>query len=124
MTHLKFVSLICLVAVALVAATGFWEGLGPSHIAMFALLAPYDMGHPAFMSNAFTVWVFAFVTASMVYSAASIWGARLRVPNVGLPSIARQFGPLLNSSNLHHISGSGETPAKIARHKTPGTLVS
>jgi BASS family bile acid:Na+ symporter len=37
---------------------------------MFASLALYFMSHPSLASFAFTVWVFAFVAASMVYPAA------------------------------------------------------
>ena len=70
MKHLKFVSLICLVAVALAAVTRFRAGIGPAVIALFASLALYCMGRPAFKSYAFTVWVFAFVSAALAYPAA------------------------------------------------------
>ena len=43
---------------------------GPALIVTFASLALYCMSHPVLKSFAFTVWVFAFVTASMVYPAA------------------------------------------------------
>jgi BASS family bile acid:Na+ symporter len=41
--------------------------LGPALIAMFSSAAFYCMAHPFLKSFAFTVWVFAFVAASMVY---------------------------------------------------------
>ena len=51
-------------------ATGYRAGLGPAIIVLFASLALYFMGHPLLKSFAFTIWVFAFVAASMVYPAA------------------------------------------------------
>ena len=51
-------------------ATGNRAWLGPALVCMFASLALYFMSHPSLQSFAFTVWVFAFVAASMVYPAA------------------------------------------------------
>lgn len=41
--------------------------LGPFAIGALAFFALYCMGHPSLKSYAFTVWVFAFVAASMFY---------------------------------------------------------
>jgi BASS family bile acid:Na+ symporter len=68
--YFKFVFLICLIAVLVMLVSGLRALLGPALIAMFASLALYFMGHPVLKSFAFTVWVFAFVTASMAYPGA------------------------------------------------------
>jgi len=68
--YFKFVLVICLAAVAIMLATGYRAGLGPAIIVLFTSLALYFMGHPFLKSFAFTIWVFAFVAASMVYPAA------------------------------------------------------
>jgi len=65
--YFKFVFVICLTAVVIMLATGRRAGLGPALIAMFGSLALYFMSHRVLKSFAFTVWVFAFVAASMVY---------------------------------------------------------
>jgi len=73
--HFKIVSAICAVAVIVTLATGQRAILGPALIAMFASAALYCMSHPVLKSFAFTVWVFAFVAASMVYPVAFMsWG--------------------------------------------------
>ena len=51
-------------------AMGYRALSGPFLIVTFASLALYCMSHPVLKSFTFTVWVFAFVTASMVYPAA------------------------------------------------------
>jgi BASS family bile acid:Na+ symporter len=51
-------------------ATGHRGGLGPALIVLFASLALFLMGHPLLKSFAFTIWVFVFVAASMIYPAA------------------------------------------------------
>ena len=66
----KFIFLICLIAVLVMLVSGRRFILGPALIAMFGSLALYFMGHPFLKSFAFTVWVFAFVAASMVYPGA------------------------------------------------------
>jgi len=68
--HFKFVFGICLAALIIMLVTGRRAGLGPVLIVMFASLALYFMSHPFLKSFAFTVWVFAFVAASMVYPVA------------------------------------------------------
>jgi len=74
MKHFRLValliSLISLAAMVIALAAGFRAWIGPPLIAMFAALALFCMGHPTFKSYAFTVWVFAFVCASMAYPAA------------------------------------------------------
>jgi len=68
--YFKFVFGICLAAVVVTLVTGYRAGAGPALIAMFGSLALYFMSHRLLKSFAFTVWVFAFVTASMVYPGA------------------------------------------------------
>ena len=68
--YFKFVFIFVLVLVVIMLVTGRRAWAGPALIAMFASLALYCMGHPFLKSFAFTVWVFAFVAASMVYPSA------------------------------------------------------
>jgi len=68
--YFKFVFAVCLAVVIVMLVAGRRAGVGPLLIVMFASLALYFMSHPFLKSFAFTVWVFAFVTASMVYPAA------------------------------------------------------
>ncbi len=49
---------------------GFRPAVGPFLIGTFACLALFFTGHPFLKSFAFTVWVFAFVAASMFYPGA------------------------------------------------------
>ena len=65
--YFKFVFMLCLVLVVIMLVTGRRAWAGPALIAIFGSLALYCMGHPFLKSFAFTVWVFAFVAASMVY---------------------------------------------------------
>jgi BASS family bile acid:Na+ symporter len=67
LNHFKFVFMICVVALVVLLAAGRRTLAGPTLIALFASLALYFMSHPFLKSFAFTVWVFAFVSASMVY---------------------------------------------------------
>ena len=87
--YFKFVFAICLAAVVVMLATGRRAGLGPALIAMFGSLALYFMSHRALKSFAFTVWVFAFVAASMVYPVAfmSWFGVDLKILIVPLIQI-------------------------------------
>ena len=68
--YFKFVFVICLAAVFVMLAAGNRAFLGPTLVVMFASLALYFMSHSFLKSFAFTVWVFAFVAASMIYPAA------------------------------------------------------
>jgi BASS family bile acid:Na+ symporter len=68
--YFKFVFLLCLIAVLVMLVSGRRALMGPALIAMFGSLALYFMGHPVLKSFAFTIWVFAFVTASMTYPGA------------------------------------------------------
>jgi len=68
--YFKFVFMLCLVLVVIMLVTGRRAGAGPVLIAMFGSLALFCMGHSFLKSFSFTVWVFAFVAASMVYPAA------------------------------------------------------
>jgi len=58
--------LLALVTVALLLA-GYRAGVGPFAVGALTLFALFCMGHPFLKSFAFTVWVFAFVAASMFY---------------------------------------------------------
>jgi len=68
--YFKFVFMLCLILVVIMLVTGRRAGVGPVLIAMFGSLALYCMSHVFLKSFAFTVWVFAFVAASMVYPGA------------------------------------------------------
>ncbi|MBN2592218.1 MAG: bile acid:sodium symporter family protein [Sedimentisphaerales bacterium] len=68
--YFKFVFIFCLLLVIVTLLTGRRAWVGPALIAMFGSLALYCMGHSFLKSFAFTVWVFAFVAASMVYPSA------------------------------------------------------
>lgn len=60
-------SLISLATALGSAATGYWLLIGPATVILFSALAVAFMGHAALRSVAFTVWVLAFVAASMFY---------------------------------------------------------
>jgi BASS family bile acid:Na+ symporter len=87
--YFKFVFVICLVVVVIMLVIGHRAWIGPALIAMFGSLALYCMGHSFLKSFAFTVWVFAFVAASMVYpSAFMTWfGVDLKILIVPLIQI-------------------------------------
>jgi len=68
--HFGIVFGLCLLGAVAALAAGRPRLLGPALIAMLASAALYCRGHPALKSFAFTVWVFAFVAASMVYPTA------------------------------------------------------
>ena len=74
LNYFRLAFVICLAAVAVTLATGRRTWAGPMLIAMFGSLALYFMSHSPLKSFAFTVWVFAFVSASMIYpDAFQIW---------------------------------------------------
>jgi BASS family bile acid:Na+ symporter len=68
--YFKFVFMLCFVLVVIMLVIGRRAWIGPALIVMFSSLALYCMSHAFLKSFAFTVWVFAFVAASMVYPAA------------------------------------------------------
>jgi BASS family bile acid:Na+ symporter len=76
---LIFVTALALLAGTLVTGQRVWVGVFAT--AAFVSAALYAMSHPALKSFAFTIWVFAFVAASMFYPAAfGTWfGADLKV---------------------------------------------
>jgi BASS family bile acid:Na+ symporter len=54
---------------------GYRAGVGPFALGSLTFFALFCMGHPFLKSYAFTVWVFAFVAASMFYPQAFMrWG--------------------------------------------------
>jgi len=65
--YFKFVSGLCLTAVLVTWAAGYPAAIGLAIVGTFASLALYFMSHPVLRYYAFTVWVFAFVSASMIY---------------------------------------------------------
>jgi BASS family bile acid:Na+ symporter len=87
--YFKFVFMLCVVLVVIMLVTGRRAGVGPALIVMFGSLALYCMSHSFLKSFAFTVWVFAFVAASMVYpSAFMTWlGVDLKILIVPLIQI-------------------------------------
>jgi len=58
------VSTVCLLTL------GYRSRSGPAVVLLFVSLASYFTGHKVLKGFAFTVWVFAFVAASMIYPAA------------------------------------------------------
>ena len=71
----KFVFVVCLAVLVVLLVGGHRTGLGPATIAMFASLALYFMSHSFLKRFAFTIWVFAFVSASIAYHGSLIkWG--------------------------------------------------
>ncbi len=65
-----FIFPLCLLTIIVLLALGYRAKTGPFIIVFFASLALYFMSHPILKSFAFTVWVFAFVAASMIYPTA------------------------------------------------------
>jgi BASS family bile acid:Na+ symporter len=64
---LGYISLASVFVALTAFFTGYHSYAGPFVIVLFAFLALYCAGHPSLKSFAFTVWVFAFVAASMFY---------------------------------------------------------
>ena len=110
MTKRKVFLAAFLVALALFAGsliTGERAWVGVFATAVFAAAALHAMTHPALKSLAFTLWVFAFVAASMFHPAAfGTWfGADLRILIVPLIQVimfgmgttlgAKDFGRVL-----------------------------
>jgi BASS family bile acid:Na+ symporter len=100
-----FLVALALFAGSLITGQRTWTGVVAT--AALAAAALYAMSHPALKSFTFTIWVFAFVTASMFFpSAFSIWfGVDLRVLitpliqiimfGMGTTLSARDFGRVL-----------------------------
>ncbi len=65
-----FVFPLSLLTVIVLLAFGYRAKAGPYIIVFFTSLALYFMSHPILKSFAFTIWVFAFVAASMIYPTA------------------------------------------------------
>jgi len=70
LVYFKFVFALSVAGVGITWAAGYSAWVGPGIIVALASLALSFMGHPFLKSFAFTVWVFAFVAASMVYPGA------------------------------------------------------
>jgi BASS family bile acid:Na+ symporter len=85
--YFKFVFILCLVLIVIMLATGHRASAGPALIAMFGSLALYCTSHPFLKNFAFTVWVFAFVAASMVYPAAFMTWSGLNLGILIVPLI-------------------------------------
>ena len=89
---LKYIGIalaICLLGVIFALTNAVRSVLGPAFIAMFVSMALYCMSHPVLKSFAFTVWVFAFVSASMIYPIAFMtwFGVDLKILIVPLIQI-------------------------------------
>jgi BASS family bile acid:Na+ symporter len=67
---LSYLVWLCLAATLVLVALGRTAATGPPAVAGLALLALRFAAHPRLRSFSFTVWVFAWVTASMYYPAA------------------------------------------------------
>ena len=65
--YLIWIFLLFGLVTAVMLARGYRSEVGPFVVAAFAALALFCMGHSFLKSFAFTVWVFAFVAASMFY---------------------------------------------------------
>jgi BASS family bile acid:Na+ symporter len=73
--YLVWLAAVFAVAAIVLFATGYRSQAGPFVVGTLAALALFCMGHPLLKSYAFTVWVFAFVAASMFYPGAFMtWG--------------------------------------------------
>ncbi|MCD6516096.1 MAG: bile acid:sodium symporter family protein [Candidatus Aminicenantes bacterium] len=66
----RYVFLMSSFAVVVMLVIGYRSEVGPLVIVLFASLAVYCMGHAFLKSFSFTIWVFAFVAASMFYPSA------------------------------------------------------
>jgi len=84
-----FIFPICLLIIIVLLVLGHKTKVGPFLIIFFASMALYFMTHPFLKSFAFTIWVFAFVAASMVYPTAfgSWFGLDLKILIVPLIQI-------------------------------------
>jgi len=67
LSYCKWVSVLCLLGMAISLVAGYKAFVGTAVTGLFASLALHFMSHPLLKSFAFTVWVFAFVSASMFY---------------------------------------------------------
>lgn len=69
-TVLTYLVALCLAATLVLVALGRGAATGPPAVAGLVLLALRFAAHPKLRSFAFTIWVFAWVTAAMYYPAA------------------------------------------------------
>ena len=85
----RYIFVTSVFATVAVLFMGYQAYVGPLVIVLFASLALYCMGHTYFKGFTFTIWVFAFVAASMFYpSAFGTWfGYDLRILIVPLIQI-------------------------------------
>lgn len=73
--HLAWLSVLLAMTAVVMLVTGYRSEVGPFVVGALASLALFCMGHHLLKSYAFTVWVFAFVAASMFYPQAFMtWG--------------------------------------------------
>ena len=73
--HLVWLSVLLAVTAVIMLVVGYRSEVGPFVVGALAALALFCMGHHFLKSYAFTVWVFAFVAASMFYPQAFMtWG--------------------------------------------------
>jgi BASS family bile acid:Na+ symporter len=68
--YFAWLSLLLALILVVMLLMGYRSEVGPCAVGALAFLALFCMRHPALKSYAFTVWVFAFVAASMFYPVA------------------------------------------------------
>ncbi|MCU0916472.1 MAG: bile acid:sodium symporter family protein [Planctomycetes bacterium] len=74
--YLAWLSLLLAATTIVMLLLGYRSEVGPFAVGALALLALFCMGHSFLKSYAFTVWVFAFVAASMFYPQGfTTWGS-------------------------------------------------
>ncbi len=74
--YLAWLSVLLAVTAIVMLVMGYRSEVGPFVVGALASLALFCMGHHFLKSYAFTVWVFAFVAASMFYPQGfTVWGS-------------------------------------------------
>ncbi|RPJ20545.1 MAG: bile acid:sodium symporter family protein, partial [Planctomycetaceae bacterium] len=85
--YLAWLSILLAVTAIAMLVMGYRSEVGPFVIGALASLALFCMRHPSLKSYAFTVWVFAFVAASMFYPQAFMKWAGYDLKNLIVPLI-------------------------------------
>ena len=104
--HLAWLSVLLAMTAVVMLVTGYRSEVGPFVVGALASLALFCMGHHLLKSYAFTVWVFAFVAASMFYPQAFMtWGGydlgKLIVPLI--PIIMFGMGTTLSVADFTRV---------------------
>ncbi len=85
--YLAWLSVLLAVTAIVMLVTGYRSEVAPFVIGALASFALFCMGHPSLKSYAFTVWVFAFVAASMFYPQAFMTWAGFDLGKLIVPLI-------------------------------------